>query len=62
MNDDSAEYWDDAADSGPLARPSSTVKLSDLSLWLTSLELFTADVFNDRGWDRRFVPGSLIEA
>jgi hypothetical protein len=49
MNDDSAEYWDDAADSGQLARPSSIVKLSDLNLWLTSLEPFTADMFNDGG-------------
>lgn len=62
MNDDSAEYWDDAADSGPLARPSSTVKLSDLNLWFASPEPFTADMFNERGWGRRFVLGSLIEA
>ena len=61
MKDDKAEYWDDEADSGPLARPSSIVKLSDLSLVCTSQELFTADVFSGGACGRRLGPASLID-
>src|SRR3954453_1724422 len=61
INEDKAEYWDDAADSGPLTRPSSIVKLSDLSLVCRSLEQFTADMFSGGAWGRRFVPISLSD-
>ena len=39
---DNAEYVEDDADSGLLALPSPTVKLSDLEWLLASLELVTA--------------------
>lgn len=61
MNEDSAEYCEDDADSGQLARPSSIVKLSDLNRLPMSLEPLMADMFSSGAWGRRLVPASLIE-